>query len=75
MSGFEVLVSLVARPRRPKMPVIILPRLNFRPLAELTVKNGAQAYLIKARVSGDDLDLAIQKALATVGSTHLESCI
>ncbi len=36
-------------------------------MAALAFKNGARDYLIKSRVSGDDLDRAIQKAIATVG--------
>jgi len=67
MSGFKVLLNLVENRRRPENAVIILSRLNLQSLAELAVQNGAMAYLIKSRVSGDDLDKAISKALAAVG--------
>jgi len=69
MSGFEVLVNLVPRVTHPEIAVIMLSRLNLRTLAELATKNGAQAYLIKSRISGDDLNKSILMARATVGPT------
>jgi len=74
MSGFEVLLELVPRALYPKIAVIILSRLNLQTLAELAIKNGAQAYLVKSHVSGDDLEKVIHQALATVGPTHKETC-
>jgi DNA-binding NarL/FixJ family response regulator len=74
MSGFKVLLDLVPRGLHPQLAVIILSRLNLHALAELAIKNGALAYLVKSRVSGDDLDKVIHQALATVGPTQKEPC-
>jgi len=48
--------------------VVILTTLTFvtLPIAESSV----QAYLFKPHTSGDQLDLAIRKAIATVGTTE-----
>ena len=67
MSGFKVLVDLVPRFSHPQIAVIILSRLTLRDLAELAMKNGAQAYLRKSHASGDQLAMTIHKALAAVG--------
>jgi DNA-binding NarL/FixJ family response regulator len=72
MSGFQVLVKLVPYARYPEMAVVMLSRLSFPQLAELAIKNGAQTYLVKSRISGDDLDRAIHKALVTVPPTGKE---
>jgi DNA-binding NarL/FixJ family response regulator len=72
MSGFKILIDLVPRILNPQIAVIILSRLNFQTLAELALLNGAQAYLVKSRISGDDLDSTIHKALVTVGPTRKE---
>ena len=72
MSGFKVLIDLVPRILHPRIAVIILSRLNFQTLAELALLNGAQTYLVKSRISGDELDRAIRKALATVAPTRKE---
>jgi DNA-binding NarL/FixJ family response regulator len=72
MSGFHVLGALVPRVLRPQIPVIILTGLNIPTLPELALKNGALAYLIKSRTSGDDLDKVIHKALAIVPPTRKE---
>ncbi|SLM48135.1 protein of unknown function [Nitrospira japonica] len=66
MSGFQVLVQLVPRVRYPRIAVIVLSRLIHTSLAQLARTNGAQAYLTKSRISGDDLIGAIRKALAVV---------
>ena len=67
MSGFEVLIKLVPRRYRPDMAVIILTRVTLRPMMKLALNNGAQAYLVKSHVSGDDLDRAIRKSMAVTG--------
>lgn len=46
---------------------MILTKLVFATLRPLATSNGAQAYLIKSHTSGDQLDLTIRKAMATVG--------
>lgn len=67
MSGFEVLVKLIPRARFPDVAVIILTRLVLHPMSGLALGSGAQAYLVKSRCSGDELDQAIKKAIAVVG--------
>jgi DNA-binding NarL/FixJ family response regulator len=66
MSGFEVLLKLVPVARYPKVAVIVLTRLTNQSLLDMAVQNGAQAYLIKSRTSGDLLDKFIFKAISTV---------
>jgi DNA-binding NtrC family response regulator len=70
VSGFEVLVKLVPHAYCPEMPVIVLTHLIYYPMAAIAMKNGAQAYLVKSRISGDDLDRAIQRAIAVVGTNN-----
>ena len=72
MPGFELLISLIPLAQKPTIPVIILTRLNFPPVARLAKSNGAQAYLVKARATGDQLDVEILKAIATVGGMAKE---
>ena len=67
MSGFHVLLNLIQNASRPDVAVIILTGLAHSMLREAALKQGAQAYLVKSRISGDDLDKAIQTALAFVG--------
>jgi CheY-like chemotaxis protein len=45
-SGFEVLVDLVPRIRRPKIAVIVLTRLPNRGMWELAKQNGASPVLL-----------------------------
>jgi len=66
-SGFSVLVSLVPLASQPEVPVVILTRLTNPYLCDLARLNGAQAALMKDRISGEDLDHAIRKAMAAVG--------
>jgi CheY-like chemotaxis protein len=66
MSGFEVLVRLVPVARKPDVAVIILTHLANHYLAELAVKNGAFACLVKTDAHGDILDKTILKAISTV---------
>jgi DNA-binding NarL/FixJ family response regulator len=67
MSGFQMLIDLVPRAYRPDMAVIMLARLKLDSMVSLARTNGAQAYLVKSQISGDDLDQAVRKAIATVG--------
>ena len=73
MSGFQALTQLISRAYEPEPAVIFLSRTTLQPMAELALRNGAQAYLIKSHISGDDLDRAIRNALSPVGSPHKES--
>ena len=69
MSGFEVLLELVPKPRHPEIAFIFLTRLTISPMRHLALNNGAQAYLVKPHSSGDELNITIQKALVHVAPT------
>jgi DNA-binding NarL/FixJ family response regulator len=71
MTGYEVLLALVPLASEP-VPVLILTRIDSPMLRDLAVKNGARAYLVKSRVSGDDLNLAILKAISDSRSSSKE---
>ena len=75
MSGFKVLIDLIPRVLRPQIAVVILTRLNLQTLNELALLNGAQAYLVKSRISSDDLDRTIRQALAGIGPTVKDRCL
>ena len=70
MSGFEVLLNLVPKPRHPEVAFIFLTRLTLSPMKQLALNNGAQAYVVKSHSSGDELDITIQKALANVAPSR-----
>ena len=72
MSGFEVLVKLVPLAHHPEVPVVVLSSLTFDILDRLAKDNGAQAFLMKSRISGDELNVAIHKAMASVGLCQKE---
>jgi CheY-like chemotaxis protein len=70
MSGFQVLIRLNPIINRSlHTPVVALSHFILPSIAEAARKLGAQSYLIKSQTSGDDLDRAIQHAIATVGPT------
>ena len=71
-SGLKVLVDLVPRASRPNVAVVILTNRLQRGLGELARRNGAYACFVKQFMSGDDLDRAIQSALAFVGQMPKE---
>ena len=48
--------------------MLIFTRLQSPTLANMSLENGAQGYLIKQQTSVDALDKAIQKAVAAVAS-------
>ena len=66
MSGFELLVNLVPLARHAEIAVIVLTRLALYPMLALPMSNDVQAYMLKAHLSGDNLDWAIQKAIFAV---------
>jgi DNA-binding NarL/FixJ family response regulator len=72
MSGFEVMMQVIPKPRHPEIAFIFLTRLILAPMKHLALNNGAQAYLVKSHHSGDDLDRTIHKALASVAPTRKE---
>jgi len=70
MSGFEVLLKLVPRPRHPEIAVIFLTRLTLAPMKHLALNNGAQAYLVKSHLSDEDLYRAIHTAVASIATAR-----
>ena len=67
-SGFQVLLDIVPDRKRPKTAVLIFTRLQNPTLAQMSLENGAQAYLLKQNTSPDILDKAIHKAMTSVAS-------
>jgi PleD family two-component response regulator len=66
MSGFQVLTRLIPRAYRPEIPVILYSHLNLPPMRKLAITNGAQTYLVKTAVTGDELSWAIERAIYAV---------
>jgi CheY-like chemotaxis protein len=71
-SGFSVLVDLVPIVRRPSIAVLMLTSNTQRGLHQIAMQNGAYACFVKPFTSGEDLDRAIQRAIAFVGRTPKE---
>ena len=71
-SGFKVLVDLVPIASRPNLAVILLTNRLQRGLREIARQNGAYACFVKQFMAGDDLDRAIQRAVAFVGQLPKE---
>jgi len=66
-SGLTVLVDLVPIAARPYVAVVMLTNRLQRGLGEIARQNGAYACFVKQFMSGEDLDRAIQRAIAFVG--------
>ena len=71
-AGFKVLVDLVPIASRPNVAVILLTNRLQRGLREIARQNGAYACFMKQFMSKEDLDRAIQRALAFVGQLPKE---
>ena len=76
-SGFKVILDLIplaSRPNasRPNVAVIVLTLIEHPGVHELVKQSGAHACLVKAHTSPEDLDRAIQRALALVGQMPKE---
>jgi CheY-like chemotaxis protein len=71
-SGIETLVDLVPDARRPHVAVVVLTLMIHRGVWELAKQNGAYACLAKPFTTGEDLDKAIQRAVASVGQMPKE---
>jgi CheY-like chemotaxis protein len=71
-SGFSVLVDLVPIVKRPSIAVLMLTNNAQRGLHQIAIQNGAYACFVKQFTSGEDLDRAIQRAMACVGWTPKE---
>jgi CheY-like chemotaxis protein len=70
--GFRLLVDLVPIPSQPHVAVIVLTQMTQRGVWELAKQNGAYACFVKQHTTGEDLDRAIQRAVAFVGQTPKE---
>jgi DNA-binding NarL/FixJ family response regulator len=66
-SGYKVLVDLVPIASRPNVGVVVLTNRLQRGLQQLARQNGAYACFVKQYMSADDLDRAVQRAMAFVG--------
>ena len=71
-SGFQTLVELVPLASRPQIAVIVLTVMSHPGVWRLAKENGAYACLGKEFTSGEDLDKAIQRAIAFVGQMPKE---
>ena len=65
-SGFQTLVDLVPIARRPHVAVIVLTQMTHPGVWELAKQNGAYTCLAKTFTTGENLDQAIQRAVALV---------
>jgi len=72
-SGFHVLLELVPERRCPQLAVIVLTHLPHPNLFEMAKHNGAQACLLKQSTSGEELDSAVQEAIAAVKAKRVRS--
>jgi DNA-binding NarL/FixJ family response regulator len=66
-NGLSVLMDLVGYAHNPQIAVVVLTRFPLDALCELAIQNGAQSCMRKDRISVEDLDLAIRRAIAVVG--------
>ena len=67
MSGYELLIEVVPRASKPTIAVVLLTRAVWRPLNDLAMQHGAQAFLVKRFTTGHELVGSIQKGIARVG--------
>jgi DNA-binding NarL/FixJ family response regulator len=65
-SGLDLLTELVPVPSKPTAAVIVLTLLAHRSLWELAKQYGAYACFHKKHTAGEDLEKAIQRAVAFV---------
>ena len=70
--GFKALVEFVPRASRPQISVVVLTLMTQPGVWRLAKGNGAYACLAKDFTSGEDLDKAIQRAVAFVGQLPKE---
>ena len=66
-SGLKILVDLVPIASRLNVGVVMLTNRLQRGLSEIARRNGAYACFIKQFTTGEDLDRAIQRAMAFAG--------
>jgi DNA-binding NarL/FixJ family response regulator len=66
-SGLQTLAELVPVASRPEIAVIVLTQMPQSGVRDLAKQNGAYECFVKQHTSGEDLDRAIQRAIAFVG--------
>jgi DNA-binding NarL/FixJ family response regulator len=71
-SGFSTLVELVPAATRPQIAVVVLTLITHRGVWDLAKQSGAYTCLHKDPTKGEDLDKAIQRAVAFVGQMPKE---
>jgi len=71
-SGCQTLMELIPIASRPQIAVVVLTLLTHRGIWELARQHGAYACLAKQFTSVEDLDRAIQRAVAFVGQLPKE---
>ena len=71
-SGWQTLINLVPVASKPDVAVVVLTMMTHRGVWELAKQNGAYACLAKKFTTGEDLDKAIQRAVAFVGQMPKE---
>jgi CheY-like chemotaxis protein len=71
-SGFSTLVELVPAATRPQIAVVVLTLITHRGVWDLAKQSGAYTCLHKDHTTGEDLDKAIQRAVAFVGQMPKE---
>ena len=71
-SGLEVLNTLVPRPSKPRIAVIVLTHFSHPGMWKLAKQNGAYVCFHKPLTSADDLDRAINRAIGFVGQMPKE---
>jgi len=71
-SGIRTLIELVPRVSQPQIAVVVLTLMTQQGVWKLAKENGAYVCLAKEFTSGEDLDLAVQRAVAFVGNLPKE---
>ncbi len=71
-SGFRVLVDLIPIARRPPIAVLMLTKNAQRGLNKIAIQNGAYACFVKQHTLCEDINRAIQRAVALVGQLPKE---
>src|SRR5437868_3316566 len=71
-TGFKTLVELVPLASKPHVAVVILTLLTHPGVWRLAKESGAHACLAKEFTTGEDLDRALQRAVAFVGQLPKE---
>ena len=65
-SGFQTLAQLVQNAISPQVAVMVLTQMTHRGIRELATQHGAYDCFVKRHTTGEDLDRAIQRAVAFV---------